>query len=499
MKTHRLQAFSLTSIPLSQSTVSSSLPVGSGRGSSVHQPKGHLHFIIAGSSANRQLCRTLLSATVNRYGPPVMAGWNATGKNDAAVTHLAKLRVVAHYLESIEATADDDLFLMVDGYDVLMQFGPDVLVERYFAAVAIEDERIIQQLGPANAERVAGPLGRHIFFGADKVCWPIDWRRPACWAVPDAPHMDKNEFGPFTDNGDMTFNRPRWLNSGTILGPIKEVREMFQATLAYINKTYDADYEFKESDQFYLSEVWGEQEVDRIAAQLAENPEESAMQAEEGRFQPELVPGHKYNYHIAIDYASDIFQPWAGNERWIEWYKFNGPRYSITVNDNFRNIPDFKPWEMHMQGDTLRSLDRIFRSTPELAVGNKSTLLIHRSAFGANFVTKKTFPVYHCTGPKDALDHIWPRMWFFPYAEALVRASLTAGRGGEPFAPYAIDNRIWYAARQYPKEVGLNDGGAWSDGSDEKGVVEWLSFDDMCEGHRDVLFGEETKVTSPRN
>ncbi|CCF47474.1 hypothetical protein CH063_15851 [Colletotrichum higginsianum] len=182
---------------LNWSDISASLPAG-GK-SSVPSTKasktasagiGRFHFLIAASAPNLQFCRALVSSTVNRFGAPVVAGWNGTGENDAALSHLAKIRVVTKYLEELPDSSNNDLFLMIDGYDVLLQFGPDVLINRYFEASAREDERIMQQLGPEMAEKLAGPLGRHIFFGADK-----------------------------------------------------EVREMFRATLDLINEVYDPEYD----------------------------------------------------------------------------------------------------------------------------------------------------------------------------------------------------------------------------------------------------------------
>ncbi|EXF76973.1 hypothetical protein CaCOL14_006352 [Colletotrichum acutatum] len=484
---------------LSWSDISASLPTGSK--SSAPSTKGakparagtgRFHFLIAASAPNLQFCRALVSSTANRFGAPVIAGWNGTGENDAAQSHLAKIRVVTKYLEDLPESSNDDLFMMIDGYDVLLQFGPDVLIERYFKAAAKEDERIIQQLGPERAQSLAGPMGRHIFFGADKVCWPVDWRRPACWAVPPVPNMDGHEFGPLTNTGeDMAFNHPRWLNSGTIIGPIKEIREMFRATLDLINEVYNPEYEFRESDQFYMSDVWGLQELERIQMQKEENPDAAVMLPPEDGWVPELEPAYSYNFHIAMDYWSLMFQTWAGYGEWVDWRKFDRPLYSVEISQNYRNSSTFVPWSLHMQADGMKSLKRIFNTTEDETMGATVNELIRKSEFGANIVTKQTFPLLHVTGEKGALDVFWPRMWFFPYGRSLIRSAINWFQQEEHYMPELIDGRVWYPAHPYPKDIRENDGGAWSDTANDNGTVYWLGFDQLCAEHHGILFGED--------
>lgn len=37
-----------------------------------------------------------------------------------------------------------------------------------------------------------------LFWGPDKTCWPPDFSRAACWAVPESP-LRRKAFGPDTD------------------------------------------------------------------------------------------------------------------------------------------------------------------------------------------------------------------------------------------------------------------------------------------------------------
>ncbi|KAH6693655.1 hypothetical protein F5X68DRAFT_46209 [Plectosphaerella plurivora] len=455
------------------------------------QATSRFHFMIAASKPNKHFCRALVSSTVNRYGPPVIAGWHGEGALDAAETHLAKVRAVSYYLDNLPPAADDDLILLLDGYDVQLQLGPDVLIDRYYQAAALEDERIIQQLGPTLADKVAGPLGRHIFFGADKICWPVDFTRPACWAVPEVPNMDSLAFGPKTDGDEAPYFRPRWLNSGTIMGPVREARAFFRSTLDMINATWDAEFPFHESDQYYMAELWGLQETERINAQLHADPDATHPRGPDDAKWPTVSVGGKHNHHVAVDYSSTLFQTWAGYEEFVDWRPFAEPGFGRTIHQNVRGDANFRPWVLRLAGDAMAAIDRIFRSTDDPSMGVTSDELLARSEFGSNVVTRTIMPVYHCTGAKDALDAFYPRMWFYHHAQALLRSAIRHFRAGHAFAPRPVNGRTWYPAHPYPRDAAPDDGGAWADGSDGSGGLSWVDFGSMCKEHEADVFSME--------
>jgi hypothetical protein len=67
-----------------------------------------------------------------------------------------------------------------------------------------------------------------IVFAADKLCWPRDPHRPACWSVLDSTLAD-DAFGSNIIKGDMMQDRPRWLHSGAVLDPKEDIRKMVDA------------------------------------------------------------------------------------------------------------------------------------------------------------------------------------------------------------------------------------------------------------------------------
>lgn len=468
-----------------------------------------------------------MSSALLGYPPAVLSGWNGTGELDASVTHLAKVRNVVRYFDSLPAAADDDLVLIIDGYDVVMQLPPDVLIRRYFAVNAAANARLAARFGaepaepaePADDDDVDVDLGlglglnnhprQSILFGPDKLCWPVDFRRPACYAVPETGIPD----GAFGLGDDIANSQPRWLNSGTIMGPVSSMRAMFAATIDRINATYDPDYICRESDQMYMGDVWGDQEYARSVRALKLQavggdvvvvdeqdfvPEGIDGFIPEGvepeRWIPDIAPGQKTEFQIGLDYESSLFQVWAGYENFLDLLSFNGTNSSALVDRNVNGAPDFVPFDIRLPADVTSSLTRLLDTIADVHNADPKDL-VGTFALGTNLITHHVYGLFHCTGEKGYLDELWGQLWFYPYAKALLQATVSSIKAGATISVSAIDGRIWKGANTYPstpvEEVEETDDGeitygAWADLSSE-----WLSWGELCAEHEDVLFGVE--------
>ncbi|KAJ3494527.1 hypothetical protein NLG97_g4026 [Lecanicillium saksenae] len=226
------------------------------------------HYLVPASSPNIKLCYNVVSAAVNRYPAPLLLGWKGEGEMDAAETHLAKLRAIQQYLQGLSAEEDEDLVLIVDGYDIMLQLPVEVMIERYFMMQRDSDARLADRYNMSVDALHKKGITNTIFWGPDKLCWPVDWAAPRCWAVPSS-HLGDHAFGPNQGDGNMDSNDPKWLNSGTVLGPVGDLRTYINVTMAEIARTYDDQFENSESDQYYLSNVWGRQEYHRSKQVLA--------------------------------------------------------------------------------------------------------------------------------------------------------------------------------------------------------------------------------------
>ena len=89
-----------------------------------HSNKGRLHLLIPATSSNPDLCKLLLSAQVLNYPTPVLINYgDVEDTEDAYKQHLAKVEGILNYLEQLDTSSeyDEDLVLILDGYDVHLQ------------------------------------------------------------------------------------------------------------------------------------------------------------------------------------------------------------------------------------------------------------------------------------------------------------------------------------------------------------------------------------------
>lgn len=446
-----------------------------------------MHYLIPASKANKRLCLNLASSAANRYPVPSILGYHGTGLFDAAITHLAKLRAIEVYLNNLEPEEDDDLVVIVDGYDIILQLPPQIMIERYFQVVNYADARIAQRFGISVQEARDRGLRNTVIWGPDKICWPIDWAEPRCWAVPSS-NLPPDIFGPKSGNGDMIYNDPRWLNSGTVIGPIDDMRALITATMEEINASYTTEYEFSESDQYYISNIWGRQEYFRSVKALKGG--EVGGGPGDRRLPTTRTDGQRTEYHIGIDYESAIFQTKAGYEPFFGYLQFNTSGLTANMDvDMFEEGVNFVPYEIEMPANVYTALVRLFDSIADSHPGTLASDWIRTIKLNVNYVTEHIFALWHCTGPKDPIVGEYPRLWFYPYARSLIKATVKAFQGGELITDHLVDGRKWAPKNRYPGKDAMSDelGGAWTDLNGGQ-FVEWH---ELCGEFADHLFGGE--------
>ncbi|OAA44675.1 hypothetical protein BBO_04158 [Beauveria brongniartii RCEF 3172] len=488
------------------------------------------HYLVPASSPNIKLCYNIISAAVNRYPAALLLGWKGKGEMDAAETHLAKLRAIQQYLQNLSADDDDDLVLIVDGYDIIMQLPVEIMIERYFTIQRDSDARLAERFNMSVSALHDKGFRNTIFWGPDKICWPIDWSAPRCWAVP-ASHLDAHTFGPNQGDGGMATNDPKWLNSGTVIGPVGDLRTYINVTMAEISRTYDTNFENSESDQYYLANVWGRQEYHRSKEVLALRSDIDAKAAAklEGSDEfklpdPLAFQGEPTEFHISIEYESALFQTKAGYDRYFGHMKFDQPGYTARMDvDMYGQGTSFVPYSISMPAAVYAALTRVYEaavkpsSAARRSVSEGEEAVPHRSrreatatsshsrsrlpasewlrsaSLGVNYVTRHIYGLWHCTGGKEFIDGEYKAMWFFPYVASLLRANALASRAGDELTAAEMDGRAWLPQLQYPVEDSQNPmaggeyGGAFTDFEGE----EFLSFGQLCGEWQDTLFSGE--------
>lgn len=85
---------------------------------SVSNPaKAGLHLLIPATSSNSEFCKLLLSTTILGYPTPILINYGAKEAADPYKQHLAKVETLLHYLNRLKPISNDDIVLILDGYD----------------------------------------------------------------------------------------------------------------------------------------------------------------------------------------------------------------------------------------------------------------------------------------------------------------------------------------------------------------------------------------------
>ncbi|KEY75260.1 hypothetical protein S7711_07614 [Stachybotrys chartarum IBT 7711] len=462
-----------------------------GHGSSIANTRtSQMHFLIPASAANIHLCYNMVSAVANRYPVPMLLGWHGTGLLDAHKTHLAKLRAIQRYLHKLDAAEDDDLVVIVDGYDIIMQMPPEVMIDRYFKMADKADARLARRFGITVDEARSRGLRQTIFWGPDKICWPIEWRAARCWAVPTS-NLGPKAFGPKSGNGEMYFADPRWLNSGTVIGPTADMRRLVDATMDEIEATYDAEFPQSESDQYYLSNVWGRQEYFRSVA--VANGGEVPGGPKDREIPRVREDDQETEYHIAIDYESALFQTKAGYEPFFGYMQYNQTGLKAKMDiDMFDLGEQFQPYDIEMPSVVAGAMAKLYDAIPEAHPGSSSEDWLSTVSLGTNYVSRHIYALWHCTGPKEWIDKHFPTLWFYPFVRPLLRAAVKASQSGDLISTAPIGGRHWAPKTWFPEDAHVL-GGAWTD----KNGTTFVPWAELCGGHEDILFGGEAGYMPP--
>ena len=417
---------------------------------------------------------------------PVLIGWDLKPGEDSPngdVSHLFKIFRTLDYFNSIPRERDNDLVLLIDAYDVWFQLRPDVLIQRYHSMRDAANQRLVDELGASVVAK--NGLRQTIFFNADKTLWPNLDTSTNMWWLPNST-LPEYAFGPLTDISDHTTARPRWLNSGAIIGPIGDMRRLFNATAHRVNKEI-LETLFSDSDQMWFSKIYADQEYARML--LRSNQSLVEEHAEDMAF---LTPDQETEYHISLDYQSDLFLANAFYHNYLGWLPFETPKKRP------KNQAMLAPYQIDLPPDVLSSpppfaaVDSA-RDHNNFQVDPYIQSLVADATWrnlilGTNLVTGQVFPLLHMTGDKSFRHTWWDRMWFYPFGHALLSATSVAPRN--KIITKTSDGCTWRVAEGTPNSTEKSMSstvGAWSD------MGRWLPWsgeDGICEVYEDYLFGK---------
>ena len=483
------------------------------------------HLIIPASESNPELCKTLLSSFILSYPSATLINYGKVfeGAGWDKGTHAGKIRGVYDFLDNKKEVKDDDLVLIIDGYDVWFQLPPEVMIKRYHAMVLEANERLRRRYGMVTEGKPGdGPAERvpkytqSVIFGADKICWPNPVGDPACAAIPYSI-LPKDVYGPLTDKDPKAFrNRPRYLNSGTVIGPVADVREIYKYAVQKVEETGRG----KIGDQFVFAEIFGEQEFQRETTRRSSQStggrfydwlsntlgtSESPLSANITINNMTTIAGQRYEYSIGLDYESRLFQTMTHSAEDVEFIVYNSSAYLSSIqaaHPSLHGLPFFlppniqqlkPPFSFASPGDRMTNLEE---SKTSLLLPHSPTLdqLPGQSEeaddldgaedqaptwrtipLATNIYAATIPPLLHINGDKTLLETWWPKLWHHPYSRALLRAFIRSTQGKTAADAAAKGGQTWWDSRG-------GRGGVWTDRG------EWLGWEEVCAGYEEPVF-----------
>ena len=460
----------------------------------------YLHLVIPASETNANLCKTLLSTFILDYPPPTLInyGKNFSGDGWDKGTHTGKIRGIYDFLTNPKLVDDQDLVLVIDGYDIWFQLPPEVLIKRYHSSIASANKRLRKKYGTRAYEKdgqTPRPLmySQTVIYAADKLCWPNPAEDPACTAIPPST-LPMDAYGADTDRDSQGFlNRPRYLNSGAAIGPASDLRALFGRATEKVERYGRGEL----GDQFVFSEIFGEQEYVRETIRVS-------RQSAGGRWLTGLsnalglsktsssitmnnltvIHGQRYEYALGLDYESQLFQTLTHSHGDIDFLYYNDTHTLAHVQEQ-HHIPAAHPLFLPLD---------IQRATPPLAarlpvrteasgtlaatpyLDSISTNLSWSSIPLATNAHVPSIPtLLHFNGDKSYLSTWWTKMWYQPESRALLRRYMRSSRG-------SVAAHVTAAGGNGRWETRGGRGGVWTD------TAQWFEWDEICKGYEDELF-----------
>ncbi len=476
------------------------------------------HLLIPASESNADLCKTLLSSFVLSYPSPTLVNYGKTFDGDGwdRGSHAGKIRGVFDFLNDQSKVKDDDLVMVIDGYDVWFQLPPEIMIRRYHTLIDEANKRLRGRYGmviegkpgDGTADRIQ-KYTQKIIFGADKICWPNPKEDPACAAVPYSI-LPKDAYGPETDRDPESYlHRPRFLNSGNVIGPAAAVRAIYKHAVQKVEEAKRGAI----GDQFVFAEIFGEQEYQRETLRRdsqdtrgrfydwvsnALGTSELPLSANITMNNMTTIPGQRYEYSIGLDYGSRLFQTMTHSAADIVYMTYNSSAYLSSVqaaHPSVHGLPFFLPPDLqkadpplsyaspgnHTSGPSDDASKKVLLLPYSPALDtlpsgsdepNWRTIPLATNVYGASIP-----PLLHINGDKTLLKTWWPNLWFHPYSRALLRQYIRSTQTLAAAKAAANGGQKWWDSRG-------GRGGVWTDNG------QWMAWGEVCKNTEDEVFGD---------
>lgn len=420
----------------------------------------YFHLLIPANEGSPNVCKTLFSAAVLDYPTARVVNWGKEYEDpDVAFggAHVAKIEGILGFLRQLGPGSDHEMTLIVDGFDTWFQLRPSVLLDRYHEINDRANRRIAARLGPQALNATGTPIRQTVVFAAQKRCYPATQDDPECYAVPESD-LPLDVYGPRTDadSGDpeapFAKYRQRYLNSGTIMGPVGDLRRVFEAALIKAKEMPAATG----SDQAAFASVFGQQEYQRevirarnltsyqrFSSRLYHDPRDDVLADHPTHKRMDPAEGAPFEFGIGLDYRGELSLPTVFSEDDAVWLDYSSAT-SIREAAQKAGVPTPDPPRVsHLPEDIKMSTPPFWTAdyTGKTPVPDKewSEVKLFTNVWtGISPVT-----VHHnarAQGLKSRIRTTWSDTWFFPYLRDLLISKANSYR-----MPVAVSrNQEWW-------------------------------------------------------
>ncbi|KAI6760431.1 hypothetical protein HG530_009291 [Fusarium avenaceum] len=474
--------------------ITNSSPLSSHNGA----PKtSRLHYLIPSSIVNDAVCAGIVSALVNQYPIPTLIGYKGENEFDSA-DHLAKLRVMNRYFNDLKAQ-DDDLVIIVDSFDVLAQLPAEVMIERYFEISRKSEQRLADQRGLTVDQLHELGIQQTILYGAGKMCFIGSPNEPMCPLMPPS-NSPRYKFGVKTENEDARFLDSRYLNSGTIMGPVGDIRKFVRAVLDLVMADdakvdpHDEDrVRIHHMDQWFTAQLYVRQEYHR-ALDMNDGEYPADLSNLTSLPRPREGPEDTTEFHVFVDFDSAFTQTQCRNELEIQLLKYKNHDLTASINGDFlQQGSAFRPYTIQMPSSVYRAFGRVWDrliAIPDLKIASSQRQWIQGTYLATNIASESIYGFYHNTCAKRWYLERYKHFWFYPYITTLLKQAKIHIQEAKPIHPGVIDGRMWIAAKTYPKDASSRAdedslGGVYTDLEAEP----FITLSELCKGNLTTILG----------
>ncbi|QKX57343.1 uncharacterized protein TRUGW13939_04455 [Talaromyces rugulosus] len=463
----------------------------------------NLHILVAAQPKNPALCRTITSAMILDYPSltllkqrPEIAAKPASKTAASGETRVEKVKSILTFLTNNGRVYDHDLVLIVDSDDTLFQLPPDILIERYKEIHKRNNNRLRRKygtkfIGEGKNLKEVPKYTQRVLFAARKDCSSNITDSAACASVPQSP-LPPDIYGARTDKKrDGTQNRPRWLDSGVVMGQVNDLVPLYEKVLQDMNKQ-----PLHSSEQMVLTQLFGNQEYSReverrrSSSVLKEWLWDSIGIADYSNItnvRARIQPGAWHEYGMGLDYEGQLFINARKASGDIEWLKYRDVR-KVSIVQAQHGVP--REVRLNLPLDVEQSELNPFKqykpSSPQVikpALNTSIDVLPPSWNFTWNDIPLATYiqtaavpAIVHTNGDQSLRQDYWLTAWFHPWARALLRRHVRSAQTG-------ATQISALGASDVLKDPGRR-GGMWTDND------QWMSFAELCSGHEEVVFGD---------